>query len=58
MLCLKGSNERLKTHATTQRRNEKLKKKSMTENEIHKQVMDATFLILLKHGFKRVVSRL
>ena len=30
----------------------------MTENEIAKQVTDVTFLILLKHGFKRVVNGL
>jgi hypothetical protein len=30
----------------------------MTENEIAKQVMDAALLILLKHGFKRVVNGL
>jgi len=30
----------------------------MTENEIAKQIMDAAFLIHLKHGFKRVVNGL
>ena len=41
--------------ATAQR---KVKKKSMTENEIAKHIMGAAFPILLKHGFKRVVNRL
>ncbi len=49
--------EKFGPHATTQRRNEKLRKrKSVTENEIHRQVMDAALLILLKHGFNRVVN--
>ena len=30
----------------------------MTENEIAKHIMDATFLFLLKHGFKHVVNGL
>jgi hypothetical protein len=42
--------------ATAQRKAKK--KKSVTENEIAKHVMDAAFLILLKHGFKRVVNGL
>ena len=28
----------------------------MTENEIAKHIMDTAFLILLKHGLKRVVN--
>ena len=45
-------------HATAQRRNEKLKKEFMTENEIAKQIKYTALLILLKHGFERVVNGL
>jgi len=37
--------ETFNPHATALRRNEKLKKESMTENEIAKHIMDAAFLI-------------
>jgi hypothetical protein len=46
-------------HATAQRRNgatKGQKKKSMTENEIARHIMDAAFF--LKHSFKRVVNGL
>jgi hypothetical protein len=42
--------------ATAQRKAKK--RKSMTENEIAKHIMDAALLILLKHGSKRVVNGL
>ena len=37
-------------HATALRRNERLKKNSMTENEIAKHIMDAAFFIHRTHG--------